>query len=210
MRWIFRHIYVRAFSRQTTSWMLLLTVVSALLPVPILLCAPGLAKDRSQAFPCQDRPCGCMSAEQCRKKCCCFNKEQKIAWAKRNGVDISTVLLPNQAEKQQDTKFASTKRSCCKDTASSKSAGNLLGAACQTRKARPDVKSRCNFVVGIVAQECQGVTMTLIGLPMFVLPASVSLEMHGEAPCQRFTLTGSRLVSRDTEPPVPPPRLDVS
>ena len=52
-----------------------------------------LEKDRSQPFPCQNRPCGCRSAEQCWKKCCCFNNSQKIAWAKANKVALSDYVL---------------------------------------------------------------------------------------------------------------------
>jgi hypothetical protein len=270
MRWKIRHIFDRAFSRQTTSLLLLLTVVGALLPVPLIptaSSAAGIAKDRSQAFPCQDRPCGCLSAEQCRKKCCCFNKAQKIAWAKRNGVDVAAVVTITQDEKsqsgkQRDACDAPVKGSCCKSSVTTKAAanslndraqsclGNLvtrtairegeapaeplsqcvyllrrlsrsfalpnaqtstfahgdLAAADRSANVRREGTSRCKAVVGIMAQECQGVTTTLIGLPMFVLPADVALEIHCESTCQRFVLSGSRLVCRYTEPPVPPPR----
>lgn len=46
---------------------------------------PGPAqtkKDHSVPFPCQNRPCGCRSADTCLKKCCCFTADQKVAWAK--------------------------------------------------------------------------------------------------------------------------------
>ena len=65
-----------------------------LLPLPF---APLLQnspdKDSSEPFPCQHRPCGCRSAEQCWKKCCCFDNNQKIAWAKANNVRVPDYVL---------------------------------------------------------------------------------------------------------------------
>ncbi len=43
-------------------------------------------KDRSRPFPCQDHRCGCISAEQCWRSCCCFTNIQKLAWAEQHGV----------------------------------------------------------------------------------------------------------------------------
>lgn len=47
-----------------------------------------LGKDASTPFPCQHRACGCRSAAQCWKKCCCFSHSHKVAWAARNGVRV--------------------------------------------------------------------------------------------------------------------------
>jgi hypothetical protein len=44
-------------------------------------------KDTSQPFPCQQRLCGCMNAEQCWKYCCCFTLGERLAWAQGNQVN---------------------------------------------------------------------------------------------------------------------------
>lgn len=69
---------------------LLLTLVSHLLvtfgfPLPV----PGLKfRGDSRTYPCQNRPCGCLSAEQCwAGDCCCFTLEEKADWAEANGVE---------------------------------------------------------------------------------------------------------------------------
>jgi hypothetical protein len=36
----------------------------------------------------QDKPCGCRTASQCWKKCCCFTNTQKISWAESRGVSV--------------------------------------------------------------------------------------------------------------------------
>jgi hypothetical protein len=47
----------------------------------------GSAKDRSVAFPCMDRPCGCHDAADCKEHCCCFSSSEKLAWAAEHEVD---------------------------------------------------------------------------------------------------------------------------
>src|SRR5437588_4322250 len=44
------------------------------------------AKDRSMPFPCQDRPCGCATAAECWQTCCCFTREEHLAWARAHNV----------------------------------------------------------------------------------------------------------------------------
>jgi hypothetical protein len=50
------------------------------LPVPPI-------KNHTQPFPCQDHPCGCQTAEQCWRHCCCFTPEERLAWARAHGVE---------------------------------------------------------------------------------------------------------------------------
>ena len=44
------------------------------------------AKDRSQPFPCMDKPCGCATAEQCFTSCCCHTPAETLAWARARGL----------------------------------------------------------------------------------------------------------------------------
>lgn len=42
------------------------------------------AKDRSVAFPCMNSPCGCASADQCFRECCCTTVAERLAFARRH------------------------------------------------------------------------------------------------------------------------------
>jgi hypothetical protein len=67
-----------------------LTLVSHLmLTFGIPLPAPSRKKPTDGVpYPCQSRPCGCVTAEQCwAGDCCCFSIEEKLAWAEANGVE---------------------------------------------------------------------------------------------------------------------------
>ena len=75
---------IRPSRQQITAIVLFVAIIAALLPIPLASSGAKNDKDLSRPFPCQDRPCGCRSAEQCKKKCCCFSPAQKLSWAKRN------------------------------------------------------------------------------------------------------------------------------
>jgi hypothetical protein len=96
-------------TRRLFGLAVLLGVCAMLLPLPMaLLPSNSPEKDQSQPFPCQSRPCGCRSAEQCWKKCCCFNNSQKIAWAKANKVTVPEyVLAAAETEKRTSVEFCS-------------------------------------------------------------------------------------------------------
>lgn len=65
-------------------------------------------------FPCQSRPCGCLSAEQCWKgDCCCFTLEEKLAWAEANGVEPPAHV--RSLVKSRSGRSASKKKSCCSE-----------------------------------------------------------------------------------------------
>jgi len=94
--------------RWLTGLLVGFVVCILLLPIPISLVsqsAPG--KDLSEPFPCQSRPCGCQSAEQCWKKCCCFSNGQKIAWARTQGVKLPDYVVAAA------NKEASSKKKVC-------------------------------------------------------------------------------------------------
>jgi hypothetical protein len=76
-------------TRRLLSLAVAVAFTLTLLPIPLPVAAPvRTPKDTSSPFPCQNRPCGCSSADQCWKKCCCFTNQQKVAWAKKYDVSI--------------------------------------------------------------------------------------------------------------------------
>lgn len=81
------------------------------LPVPQV---SSPEKDRSKPYPCMDRPCGCASAGQCWKQCCCFTNQQKLAWAESNGVTVPDFVVAAAAqEKTQKTAISRPKCAHC-------------------------------------------------------------------------------------------------
>jgi hypothetical protein len=57
-------------------------VTAAGLPPP----AGNLSLKSGEMFPCMDCPCGCNSAEQCWRSCCCHTLAERMDWAREHGV----------------------------------------------------------------------------------------------------------------------------
>ncbi len=81
---------MRRSLRQVVAACSLLSYVLLLGGVP--LPAP-VAKDPSRPFPCQGHRCGCATADQCWQRCCCYTHAQKLAWARRHGVQPPAEML---------------------------------------------------------------------------------------------------------------------
>jgi hypothetical protein len=207
------------------SLLALLCLAAILLPLPIAPVAqidPG--KDTSQPFPCQNRPCGCRSAEQCWKKCCCFTNSQKIAWAKANGVELPDYVLA-AAKKETVTK----KKPCalcskddarhteqkCKTNVTSKTGKRLSSASAVPTSNSSVPLSRVNaarsgtskWVHSVYSAECQGqpafsLCFPASIIPAHVMPVTISVEMTEfvHSVSERVNLTSMR-------PPLPPPKL---
>jgi hypothetical protein len=53
------------------------------IPVP----AKTVGVRSSVPYPCQDRPCGCWTADECwAGPCCCFTMREKVNWATEHGI----------------------------------------------------------------------------------------------------------------------------
>ncbi len=67
------------------------------------------------AYPCQNRPCGCLTSEQCwQGDCCCFTLEEKLAWAEANGVEPPEHVR-QLVESRGSRSVLPKKKSCCSE-----------------------------------------------------------------------------------------------
>jgi hypothetical protein len=117
MRWVKSTLfsYLKLDGQRLTAIASIAILIFAAVGVPFPMV---VKKDRSVPFPCMDRACGCRSAAECKKHCCCFSNGEKIAWAKSRRLDPSTI-----AESSAETKTLACERcqpkSCCSKTISS-------------------------------------------------------------------------------------------
>lgn len=108
MREIMKFIRKTFAGHRTGGWVSALLVLSIcacfVVPLPGNLSATSgrsAGKDASSPFPCLFRTCGCLSANDCWKKCCCFSNAQKVAWAKKNNVQIPDFVAESAALEQK-------------------------------------------------------------------------------------------------------------
>lgn len=179
---------------------LLFAMVVQLVPVSIPTSKTRVEKDRSQPFPCQDRPCGCRSAEHCRKKCCCFTPQQKTAWAKKEA-----------RSRERTAALASTESTELKPVRQCCSTKRLPSSRSELARSKTVHKpmSKQRVVVGISAQKCDGVEQSLLGHLLYPVPISIDVD-------DPLLPTGERIIppafyfrSVRNPPPEPPPRIAV-
>lgn len=176
-------------------------------------------KSPETPFPCENHACGCCSAEQCWKSCCCFTREQKIAWAKVNNVVVPYHLLGEEsvvAEKSQSNEHEGL---CC--SMGSGDRGSLPnkpccshGNCCSKKVEKhteclqdPDGNGPRTISITDV-MSCRGLQMLWILAPPSLTGAQ-SDDPYLTLPRSFEFLRWSDdlLVSGHRSPPVPPPRL---
>ena len=199
--------------RRLIALVALLAILSSVIPLPISF--PPSEKDSSQPFPCQNRPCGCRSAQQCWKKCCCFTNTQKLAWAKAHGVrPPQFVIAAADREQQKGQCHSKTCCSICSKT-SVASAGRAVerppGVSPQGKLSGPQAPDQKNhdqvsLVIGVFAQECQGQGWGWHSLPWSVSPDEPTRLIIADIPHERSALISDSVPKRSLKPPVPPPR----
>lgn len=204
----------RLDARRLISLAVVLGMLCAVVPVPVSSTVPE-GKDGTRPFPCQQRACGCRSADQCWKQCCCFTNSEKVAWAEAHGVTPPEEVRV-AAEKEQGEhagKFADRggASGCCAGSGGSchqapvKSVAVSVMSRAVRRLVGPPGSGR-SAVVLISAHACQGQTWqwlatfwsvdpTAFRVDRVVVPGIFWVALELQHPGQ-----GSR------EPPVPPPR----
>jgi hypothetical protein len=116
------------WTRRLISLIVLIGILGSFVPLPAGL-GLGVTKDLSKPFPCQYRACGCRSADQCWKQCCCFTNSQKVAWAKAEEIALPDFVL-TAAEREEQIATQQAKQCCqsrvrCHAAEPAKSVGSL-------------------------------------------------------------------------------------
>ena len=208
----------RGQRRRLIGLLTLTSIILSVMPIRVSLPSPQ-EKDTSQPFPCQHRPCGCRSAEQCWKGCCCFTNSQKVAWAKSHRVQPPEYVV-TAAEREKDECHSASSSCCSKKKPSTTASSSTLrgadattGASCCSHKndrARVNEvteRKRTSIVIGVFAQECQGHGWGWHSLPWSILPESPKPLTAVDPPRERTCTVSDLYPEMTLEPPVPPPRI---
>lgn len=171
-------------------------------------------------FPCQHHHCGCHSAEQCWRECCCFTHEQKLAWAREHHVAVPEHLVNDEhshpAHAHSAAAVAGVGRwcatPCCRtrqpvlarSTPEERSAGKSGCGRCSASKSRPHQTAG---VVIVQALKCRGLSTYWCSVGA-VVPPPPALRWEFDWICRGLVVVEppSFLFEKDG-PPVPPPRV---
>jgi hypothetical protein len=173
-------------------------------------------KDRSQPFPCQDSVCGCQSAEDCWRHCCCRTNREKLAWAAEHRVTPPRyVVKAALAEKEPAAKETTCCSHNCQEVATCESAGSKIeGSGIKAKNRCHEAESSDDhdgvevvLVLSDLARKCRGLSPLWSVLNCAVVstpPVRWSFD---------WTIVGTvveapiRQQLVELPPPVPPPKL---
>jgi hypothetical protein len=205
--------------RRPIGLAVLVSLCAALFPIPIGS-QVQTDKDISEPFPCQNRPCGCKSAQQCWKKCCCFSNPQKLAWAKANRV-IAPAYVAAAVKKEESAVHSAP--SCCGKLAGKASQQGAKCPITSTRKCCATANagdraedsriteksgSPTKAVVGLLMHQCQGHSWFWNSLPWAVVSEPTDTLMLTQSAGEFVVPLGRGRPQSSHQPPVPPPRYE--
>jgi hypothetical protein len=85
MRWFAHLIFRRLVGRRCVCALLLVAYVITAAGVPISV--GSLPQKSGEIFPCMASSCGCRTADQCWRSCCCHTLAQRLAWARKRRIE---------------------------------------------------------------------------------------------------------------------------
>jgi hypothetical protein len=138
------------------------------------------ATDASRPYPCQDRPCGCLTYDECwAGDCCCFTLSQKLDWAEKKGIEA-----PAHAKARAKPQSGAEKSCCTVPKASAK------------------------WVSAAFISACKGSHSEGMPAAMLLLPPMNAAKLATEYPMPMLRVGTAAEVGpvRSDSPPAPPPK----
>ncbi len=172
-------------------------------PVPAIASRAG-----GVPFPCQNHPCGCQSAEQCWRSCCCFSVEEHWAWARANHVEPPTYAT-RPADKPVAPKSWSTPRQRARAASTHACAECARRASCcEARPAAPEKPPvGTTWIGGPSAFGCRGASTLWIATGAVTPPPAHPMGHPADPPAGWLLPSSEIAVGSALIPPDPPPRV---
>ncbi len=180
-------------------------------------------KDDGVPFPCMNHPCGCRSAEQCWRGCCCLSVEERWAWAREHNVEPpSYAERPPAPKKPAPTETAAPKSwqiVRLRDQAAGRTAAVHSCPDCtrQAAKPRPCCSAKeppsqaappdgLRWVGGSAALGCRGLSTLWITCGAVTAPPAALAWQPFTPPAEWLSSAPENPLGLSLIPPDPPPR----
>ncbi len=219
-----RHALNRRPSLRRFASALLLTayvVTAAGIPLP----AGSRTQKLNEVFLCATSSCGCQTAEQCWRSCCCHTLAERLAWAQKHGVrppdfaitqakaagfDVSWLdkrgetRLANHSSNCCDRGKGSAARSCCEGPREVSPIKIVHSCCSQPHEPRPE-NTRQSTVVGWQALKCGGLSMNWLAAVPTLISVRVDIVQQISPFAWLGPATSDRAFGTADLPSVPPP-----
>ncbi len=163
-------------------------VTAAGIPLPF----GGQLHKGGELYPCADHACGCASAEQCWRSCCCHTLAERFEWAeahhvrppefaiaeaRRAGLDLAWLgekpdgHLCSRSDSHCKQQAVAAPPTCCRAKALACDSAHSCCHCCSDQHNRHPSATAASRVIGWRALECQGHSSTwLAAVPTLIVP----------------------------------------
>ena len=195
MRWRSGRKTKARLARAAVALVLVANHLAIALGLPLPMPSARSHLSASEYFPCMNCSCGCRTAEQCWRHCCCHSMAQNLAWAKAHGVEPPAFVR------------AAVEKAGCTASVSDPPEQNKCCTCCKSAATMPRQSASQGNLVLIKALECQGLTAAglLAGLPA-LLPKAAAFAPKAPRLLEVITFTTMLLAEVVALVPEPPPR----
>ncbi len=205
---------IRIRARGVIAALTLVGHLFAVIGVPLPAVRSSPVSTDAVRYPCENRGCGCVSAEECWKgDCCCFTLEEKLAWAEERGIEPPAHVRPMvEARKNRSASCCTrtTKSNCCaKESEHSDSTTDCPECRRNNKSSGdPDSKSKSlAWVVGPMAAKCHGLGAAPgVAFPPSTVPDFACWTIASLRSIGTILVTSLHVTSSETCPPTPPPK----
>ncbi len=193
--------------RPLVVWHCLIALSLGTVGVPVIVWKPiaGKPSEAEGAYPCRGHACGCDSSKSFWKSCCCYTPQQRLDWAKSNGITPPNWFLEQHAVVSQSmvTERSETKRACCSGEHASEP---VVVPEAATQASSEDWS--IGYAIGDLTRKCRGLSplRSILSAAVCVPFADFS---QGLEPIFWLEMPLVSAVSQFLDPPVPPPRQAV-
>ncbi len=179
----------------------------------------AVAKKSGQPYPCMNHPCGCASAEQCWRHCCCTTLEQRLAWAREHHVTPPDYALADARARGIDWETycavgAEHESRICRD--GEEQPANCRQHVChEEHRGQPQNGSSQHEdapaappqgVVWIAALACQGSDLNWSGQTVSIPPPAEAQLADSPNMAEQLSVPTEQFSSISFAPTTPPPR----
>jgi hypothetical protein len=202
----------RALRRRLTASLALVAYLAASVGFPLPLLP---AKSDGTPFPCQGHVCGCQSAEECWRHCCCYTAAERWAWARQHHVQPPAYAepptptpslgwnTPRQRDLARAASPAPTACPCCAVKQRQTAGATDRSAAHQNARPTPEPAPRCGSLAPL---RCRGVSTMWASTGAVLVPLRPFSWSVFLVPVGRLTSADFRAPRLAALPPDPPPR----
>lgn len=173
MRLVSRRAVFRSFRRRLARLTLLAVYIITAAGVP--LPAGNRPHKSGELFPCSECVCGCATAEQCWRSCCCHSLAERMAWARAHGVRPPEFAIAEAQRTRIDVAWLvqpASSGSCCTHTlvAAVPKCCHEAHGCCGDHHDEQPAKSQRSRVIGWKVLDCQGHSVNWLAAVPTLIP----------------------------------------